>query len=63
MLDDVIAEYERGDLVVSSYEQLDKNMDTVMRMYPLARKMIEMVILRSDRATSDKQKKLSDVDV
>lgn len=63
MLDDVIVEYERGDLVVSSYEQLNNNIDTVMRMYPLARKMIEFVILRGDRATSSKQKKLSAVNV
>lgn len=63
MLDDIIAEYERGDLVVSSYEQLDRQIDVVMSLYPLSRKMIEMVILRGDRATSKKEKMLSAVDV
>lgn len=63
MLDDIIVEYERGDLVVSSYEMLDRQIDVVLSLYPISRKMIEMVILRGDRATSSKQKKLSAVNV
>lgn len=63
LLDEIIKAYENGDLIVSSYDELDRKLDVVMSLYPISRKMTEMVILRGDRAISPAQKKLSAVDV
>jgi hypothetical protein len=62
-LDDIIKAYENGDLMVTSYDQLDRQIDVVLSLYPVSRKMTEMVILRGDRAISPTQKKLSAVKV
>lgn len=59
LLDDIINAYENGDLIVTSYDQLDRQIDVVLSLYPVSRKLTEMIILRGDRAISPAQKKLS----
>lgn len=62
-LDDIIKAYENGDLMVTSYDQLDRQIDLVLSRYPVSRKLTEMIILRGDRAISPSQKKLSAVKI